>query len=343
MAIHAITGAPGSGKSFELVREHVLPTLRDQPGRRFITNVSGLNYQAIADHLGMSLTDVQTRLISVPYERVSQPNFWYDPENGTTDTVVQPGDKIGLDEVWRYYNRGEKIPPDAMRFFRMHRHYTHPVHGYACDVVLLNQSFRGIHSDISDVVEVQFKCRKLKALGRPQNYQVHVIENGERTPSHSLLRAYDPAIFPLYQSYDGANATEVLDPRQSIFSAKFFKIVLPVFAVLSVVSAYHVYQFFQKPAAFMPGASPATSASLAPSVSAAPKPAAAASLDWRVVATYRVGGTPVHVLYRDGAYRTVAGVPTTSLLNDVYAVPPPDVPGVVSTTTGTPPRLLGAK
>lgn len=337
MSIHAITGVMGSGKSHEAVKEKLCPALADDSTRRVITNIEGLDYQAIADYTKRPLDEVKARLVSVSYERVSEPAFWYDPDSPyPSSSVVQPGDLVILDEMWRYFNRGTKLPDDAMTFFRMHRHYADPATGQTCDVVLINQAIRGIHQDIRDVIEVQFNCRKLKALGRPQNYQVFVIEGGERKPSHQFLRKYDPKVFPLYSSYAVKDAKETVDKRQSALNTGFFKFVLPG-AVLSIIlGGYGVYNYFhsmgtkdpltgkplQMASAPAPGPVPPVQATTpAPLPSAAPgavsgpaqpspgplgQPAASGGDEWRIAARYSISAYPVIVLVDNkGRYRTI--------------------------------------
>lgn len=352
MAIHAITGVMGSGKSYEAVSEKIIPALRDDDHRRVITNIEGLDFEAIAAFVNRPVENIRSRLIAISYERVSEPGFWYDPEGGdapviTTpphcetsrpvppalDTLVQPGDLVVLDEVWRYFNRGDKLPADAMRFFRMHRHYVHETSGHTCDVVLINQALRGIHQDIRDVIEVQFACRKLKVLGRPQNYQVFVHEGGERKPSHSYLRSYNKDVFPLYSSYTHKNAKESVDKRQSALSKPFFKYVLPGALVASIFATYTGITYFNK-LFTPPGATPAKTAATAPGAAApgatpsdpAAPVDAAATPSVRLVASYRQGSVLVAVVDDAGVYRSYPVSALQSSPLELFVAPPPPPP-----------------
>lgn len=347
MSIHAITGVMGSGKSYEAVSEKIVVALRDQAGRRVVTNIEGLNKEAIAKYIKKSLDYVETHLIVVDYERVAKPLFWYDPEHTTESTIVGPGDLVVLDEVWRYFNRGVKLPEDAMRFFRMHRHYVGE-NGITCDVVLINQALRGIHKDITDVVELQFACRKLKVFGRPQNYQVFLHEGGERKASHQYLRTYKPAIFALYSSYKTDRATESIDRRQNVLSTPFFKYVIPGFLVLGAFSFYYVYNHFKNlggtPA---PSAASAAVSSQGPAPAPAPSPASistASSSEWRVVATYQSGGLPVVLLTnKDGHYRTLTAAQYSRGASDDIAVFVPAADATKATPFTGPPSYRALK
>ncbi len=325
MSIHAITGVMGSGKSHEAVKEKLAPALAADGTRRVITNIEGLNYEAIADYVKRPLDEIKARLVSVSYERVAEPAFWYSPDaTNPAASVVQPGDLVIVDEMWRYFNRGTKLPDDAMNFFRMHRHYADSATGQTCDVVLINQAIRGIHQDIRDVIEVQFNCRKLKALGRPQNYQVFVIEGGERKESHKFTRAYDKKVFPLYSSYGVKNAVEAVDKRQNALNTGFFKIVIPAAFLAIFAGGYGVWRYFHTMGTVDPMTGKPLAAASAPAAPAASAPISAASApatapaplgqplaapggeDWRIVARYSVSSFPVVVLVDGkGRYRTV--------------------------------------
>lgn len=349
MAIHAITGVMGSGKSYEAVSEKIVPALRDEEHRRIVTNIEGLSTPAIAAFIGRPEADVEARLVRISYERVTEPGFWYDPDAGATDTLVQPGDLVVLDEVWRYFNRGTKLPDDAMRFFRMHRHYVGAESGLTCDVVLINQALRGIHQDIRDVVEVQFACRKLKVLGRPQNYQVLVHEGGDRNASHTYLRKYSDKVFPLYSSYTQGGAKESIDKRQSALNKPFFKLVLPLAALAIAVGSYGGYSYFKDmgkgkgtkaSAAASAASSPVTATS--PPAPGQPAPTSfgspSATADaWRLVARYSVSGLPVVILVDgSGRYRTVtSGSYSQGASNDVSVAIPAADPTRASPWTGS--------
>ena len=362
MALHAITGVMGSGKSHEAMKEKICPVLKDDDTRRVVTNIEGLNYEAIAEYVGRPLEDIQRRLVHVSYDRVGEPAFWHDPEGGEhavktqgpavstvaptppcVDSVVQPGDLVVIDEMWRYFNRGVKLPEDAMRFFRMHRHYSDPVTGHTCDVVLINQSMRGIHQDIRDVIEVQFNCRKLKVLGRPQNYQVFVIEGGERNASHNFLRKYDPKVFPLYSSYANKNAQETVDKRQSALSKPFFRVVLPLALLGIIAGSWFAYRYFStmgKPKDAKPAvtAAPGQPSIPAAAPTAAPGPAFGGS-PWRLASTYKVGNITVALLVNDkGVHRTapIAEMQQTTG-NDIAVKVPDERQGFATPFTGPAP------
>lgn len=345
MALHILSGVMGSGKSFEAIKEKLLPAVA--AGRRVVTNIDGVNAEAIAKHLKLEAAVVASRLVIVDYERPAQPGFYYAPES--PDSVVQPGDLLLLDECWRYFPRTAKVPEDAMHFVRMHRHYVSKTTNLSCEIVFINQTLSGLHRDIATVAEVEYRCRKLKVLGRPQNYQVFVYEGGERKSSHRFLRKYDPAIFPLYKSYAGAAGVEVLDKRQSALNTPFFKFVLPAFLIVMPFAGWHVYKSMSTGFGQIRTAEAVstTAAAAQPAVpgpvgtpGSAPAPAGAIpgapAGEWRLVATHKRGELLVAtVVSSSGLYRTFPAVQLFEQGPDLAVAPPALQPGYVSPYTGS--------
>jgi zona occludens toxin len=339
----------GSGKSFEGVLYKMVVALKESTTRRVVTNIEGLNYEEISKFTGVELESLKNRLISVNYERVLQPGFWYSPEDGIIDSVVQPGDLVILDEIWRYYNRGMKIPEADMKFFRMHRHYVDPVSKYTCDVVFINQALRGIHSDIRDIIEVDFRCKKLKSVGLASKYRVDLYENSSRTPSHYFIRSYNPKVFPMYSSYSQkGDAKESVDKRQTVFSSPFFKFGIPAMIILAIAALWPLWKFFHPKPKEEPKAVTAVNAGTQTSASTAAQTNTIGSnfgqLDqkgWRLAAIYKVGPIPVILMVDgEGRFRTLTGPPfKEGASSDVtVSTPPPLKPNEVTPWTGPAPN-----
>lgn len=339
MAVHVIAGVMGSGKSFESVKEKILPALRN--GQRVVSNISGLNHSAIAAYISKPVAEVEGLLCVVRDEQVSQPDF-YPSDADDVASVVKPGDLLVLDEVWKFYKKGLALSDRCMNFYRMHRHWASEATGLTTEIVLCIQSIRGLHPDIRDVVEVRFQCRKLKILGKPEHYQVWLYEGDERRASHHFDRKYDPEIFPLYKSHAKGGAVEQFDQRQSIYSRPFFRFVLPIALLLIPVGGYGAYWSLSR--LTHRGAAPAALASAAPVSTAAPgaAPAASAALGsgaasgWRIVASYRAGDLPVVLLVDDkGRYRTLTpGALSTGAAGELY-VPVPRETDVATPWAGS--------
>lgn len=315
----------GSGKSYEVVSVVILGAIRR--GRRVVSNIAGLNYEAMAELLeseGLSRESLG-RLVQVEHAQVLEPTFWRtdkDAELGV-DAFVQPGDLIALDEVWRFWSgfaaKGDdnaKRPERVMNFFRMHRHFTHEETGVACDVALITQDVMDISRQVRAVIEETYRMEKLTAIGSTKRYRVDVFQGGKvsRSPLRQLQRSYDPRYFPLYSSHSqkkegAADAKEEnIDGRGNILRGALFKIIIPVGLLVGLASVWFVMSFFKPKEPVKP--EQAKTEESAKSVSHA-KPEdkkreersrADVSESWRVVGWYVVDGVAA-VLVQDDQKR----------------------------------------
>lgn len=231
MAINIYSGVMGSGKSYEVMVSVVIPAIRT--GRRVVTNIEGISEEKIyayLERLGAEHSDFGS-VVHISDARIEEPGFF--PTEAAPDAVVQGGDLVVIDEAWRFWAAGNKLSPEHMEFFRMHRHWVHPDTKVTCDLALVFQSVTDISRSLRAVVEIHFSMRKLKSLGLARSYSVTWYEGGKQTRqalSGQNVRRYNKAIFPLYQSYSGGSGSELMvDKRQKILSVKkvaFFAILL---------------------------------------------------------------------------------------------------------------------
>lgn len=262
MSIKAYVGRMGSGKSYEVVSVPILGALRS--GRRVVSNIAGLNYEAMLDLLeseGVSRESVG-QLVQVEHAQVLEPTFWRtdkDAELGV-QAFIQPGDLLALDEVWRFWSGfstkgddGQKRPDRVMNFFRMHRHFTHPETGVACDVAVITQDVMDISRQVRAVLEETYLMTKLTAIGSTKRYRVDVFQGYRvtRSPLRQLQRAYDSRYFPLYSSHsqkkegDADAKEENIDGRGNILKGALFRVVIPISLVVGILAVWSVVSFFK--------------------------------------------------------------------------------------------------
>ncbi len=251
MAINVYTGLMGSGKSYEVVASVIVPAIA--AGRRVVANIDGLSEKEISAYVekkGLLKAGTEPgAVVIVTDEQVKTTGFFPDETLPDQLSVVQAGDLVVIDEAWRHWGKGVKLSSEHMQFFRMHRHYTHPDTGAACDLALIFQSITDVHTSLRSVVEMSFRTVRMKSLGLTKQYRVEVYEGDKMmkaTRLSNLLRKYDSAVFPLYRSYAGGAGKElIVDKRQNIFKAK--KWIFPVFgcAVLMMIwGVWNVVGFF---------------------------------------------------------------------------------------------------
>lgn len=266
MSIKAYVGRMGSGKTYEVVSVVILGALRR--GRRVITNIAGVDYAACADLLvaeGVP-ADKIGRLVTVPHELVTNPLFWLtergneavkqkglDPES----PAILPGDLVALDEIWRFWQGfgtkdgdGNKRPDSVMNFMRMHRHFTHPETGVACDLAIITQDVMDISRQVRAVIEETYRMEKLTAVGSSKRYRVDICQGGQtRRVVRQIQRSYEDKYFSLYKSHSGRKDGEAgpreenIDGRGNLLQGALFKIVLPVGAVVACLAIYTVWNF----------------------------------------------------------------------------------------------------
>lgn len=249
MAINTYVGLQGSGKSYEVVSGPILDAIAQ--GRRVVTNVAGVNQERMHNYLvekrGLDLSKLGN-IVHVSNDRVLEAQFFPDEERPDLESVVLGGDLVAIDEAWRCWGTDKKLSHEHMQFFRMHRHYVHPVTQVTCDVVLMTQDITGLHRLVRNVVEFTFRMHKHKSLGLASRYRVEIYEGAKltvktRTDQHQ--KKYDPKIFPLYQSYTGGSGQEkAIDARQNIFNSSALWLLIVGVALFMSVSAFFVWRFF---------------------------------------------------------------------------------------------------
>ena len=324
MPVSAYTGVPGSGKSYEVVTEVILGALRI--GRRIVSNVAGLHFEEMRAWLLMQgvLPEAIGSLEIVTSEQISARGFW--PVAGS-DSIVQPGDLVVLDECWRWMSAGVKIPPDMFAYLREHRHAVSAA-GVSSDVVLITQSIQDLDRKVRVVVEKFFVMEKLKRLGLTKQYTVDVY-NGykidRRNCLRRIIRKYKPEFFAFYSSYEAKGAEEKeVDKRINVFNNPWI-LAGGIGAVGSFIGGafwlHSIYQHVSHPVKPPLVAAAAAAARTAAPAAGKPLPVggegALAGLGeggaWRVVGWYGARTAPVFVLRSGAGVRFVYGAAVFSI------------------------------
>jgi zona occludens toxin len=254
MPINVYTGLMRSGKSYEVVSEVIVPSIRQ--GRNVVTNVDGISEEKIHEYLKSKYPDDDYskygKVVHVTNAQVFDDKFfpYYDDEkNSHTDTVVQPGDLVAIDEAWRFWGDKMKIKKNHQSFVLEHGHFTHPETNIACDLVLMIQDMGTLNRFIRNVIAFSFRTNKKVSLGLGKVYSLNMWEGKSLTKANHIgqwTRKYNPEIFPLYSSFKGgAEGVMVnVDKRQNVF--RNWKVWLPFVACFLVIALAvpKVYRFF---------------------------------------------------------------------------------------------------
>ncbi len=206
-------GVPRSGKSYDAIKEHVLPALKR--GRKVFARINGLDdadrRAKIAEYVGISTERLDELLIFVPTARVKR-LFIATKDHNVEDGEWKIDDELKdalfvIDEVHEFYVASrEPIHPAIEQFFAL-------CGQNGMDGVLMSQWYRRLHSAVRARLERKNVFQKLTAVGLQSRYQVtryHAIAPDRYEKVGGETHAYDSAIFPLYKGYaDGAQNTAV--------------------------------------------------------------------------------------------------------------------------------------
>lgn len=329
MSIKAYTGIMGSGKTYEVVTVVILSALAR--GRRVITNIAGINYQVMTDHLvaqGVSAESVG-KLVTVEHDDVMRDDFWLteagneaikSQEIDYNEKRILPGDLVCLDEIWRFWNGfstkdgdGKKRPDVVMNFMRMHRHFTDSKSGVACDLALITQDVMDISRQVRGVIEESYLMTKLTAIGSSKRYRVDVCARGQtRKAQRQIQRTYNPALFAFYSSHSGrkegdaAAKEENIDDRGNILKGALFKVILPVGLLVGLFAVWSVVQFFTPEETAAAPVQQEPTATAGPAVQ--PKTNPEESQEWRVVGW--IASNNMRVVISNGDRQRIIEPPT---------------------------------
>lgn len=253
MAINAYTGLMGSGKTYEVVASVIVPAIKT--GRNVVTNIRGLNHDAICKHLGKPADGVAAfgKIRQVKNDEIQDDDFFpkFVDEKFVVlpETIVQPGDLVAIDEAWRPWGNDSKCVKSHMSFFREHRQCVTEA-GMSCDLVVLSQDITDIHKLLKNVIEMSFLFTKLKTLGLSKRYRVEVYEGSKLYKTKLTSRTvskYNKAIFPLYKSYaseSGAGVEKVVDARQNMLKQGAFFVPLLIAVGMMAYAAWWLWGYF---------------------------------------------------------------------------------------------------
>ena len=309
MPINAFGGGPGSGKTYGVMEHVILPAIAE--GRFILTNIEGLNAQAIYDYTVANAP--KHKIICVGHirtcDRSAPDDEEFFPGEGALDTSspvpspdykrVWPGDLVVIDEATRHWAQGEKIKRSHAYFFREHRHFTNEI-GQSCDMVVIDPDLTLIARQLRGKFEMASVTHKPKELGM-NKYVVNIYPRGKVSGKPTQTRgpyAFREEIYSLYKSYSHEKAKEQsIDGRQSLFSDKRLLYKVVIFVILLIIAGWRVWHFFSDK--LHPAAAVQTEAAQ----SSGGKPQVLYSSDWRIAGEIVVNGITQVVLIGSNGVR----------------------------------------
>lgn len=243
MPIHNYCGLPGSGKSYSVVDQVVLPALRS--GRRLVTNLP-LNMPLVYSEF----PSAEIELFDLP----SVENSFFDLDANSH----RRGSIWIIDECWKRWPQGTRvdaIPACVGAFFAEHRHFVGE-DGFSTEIVLVCQSINQISAFIRELVDTTYMSRKLDKLGAEDRFRVDIYAGPQaltRPDREQMTRQvfgkYDPQVYRFYKSHTrndtsfGAGNEKNVGRSTSIFRSPIFVIGGPA-ALLALYVSYSGLAFF---------------------------------------------------------------------------------------------------
>jgi zona occludens toxin len=218
VSIYAYVGLPGSGKSYGVVANQIVPALK--LGRTVVTNIPLHLDKMRAD---FPVNDDQVR--DFPVEKILA-----EPE--LIEEYCKPGDVVVIDELWRLFPAGQrvdKVPEQFKSFLAEHRHRV-DTKGRAMQIVFVTQGLDQVANFARSLVEQTFVHTKLGFMGASGSYKCEIFNKCVTGPNPSpsqkirtVLGKYSPNVYQYYKSHtmsesDAAGADEtVVDSRANIW------------------------------------------------------------------------------------------------------------------------------
>jgi zona occludens toxin len=236
MAILALVGLPGTGKSYGAVENYILPAL--EKGRRVTTNIP-LDQERIDKEYPDKLSLFDSSDIE------ANPDWFQE--------VFEAGALLVIDEVWRLWPSGLKanqMHEQHKSFLAEHRHMVGD-DNFSTEIVLIVQDLANIAAYPRSLVETTFRTVKLTAVGKENRFRTDIYEgavSGSNPPSTKKLRSthgsYKESVWSYYQSQtmsnsDGHGDETRTDGRANILSSPFFKFGLPGLFIFTVLVLFY--------------------------------------------------------------------------------------------------------
>jgi|GEM_PF-1724114 len=218
-------GKKGSGKSYCVIFQEIIPALRE--GRKVITNIDGLNLRELRNFIGKEI-DVEVRM-SKKWWRESLTcvveNEGTEQERLIPHPSIWSGALYVIDECQMIWDARE-FRDTTKGFLSMIEYERH----FDIDIIFVTQNVKRCDVNITRLANDSFQIKNLGFLhGWAKN---KFVVNKRQTPFDSDVVAqytmtYDKTIFTLYRS--GANIHEK-GTRTRFSSVRIYAIVVLLFA-----------------------------------------------------------------------------------------------------------------
>ncbi|MBB4124866.1 zona occludens toxin [Xanthomonas translucens] len=251
-------GVPRSGKSYDCIKNHVLPGIKR--GRHVWARINGLETpecrKAIADYLQLPLEHVEKYLHHVETKDVVE-TFKARQDKESQRWLIDDHFKDALviiDEIHEFYVESRQpLDPATENFFAL-------LSQNGGDGVIMTQMFARLHAAVRGRIERKHSFQKLSAFGLDGQCRVtysHAYAAGKFQKIGSKIFSYDKAIYPLYHGYAvGSTNTEVYkEGSKTVWS--LVAVGLVVLLLVGAAGSYFFVGFFKSPEKILGDKAPA--------------------------------------------------------------------------------------
>lgn len=248
MPVHCYFGAPGSGKTYELVNRVLVEAVAQ--GRTVFHNIPGIDADVWADEFGcdpstLKYVDDDWFLDSANFPAT-------DEEFAAGVGVLRGGELIICDEASTIFPRGtgrnSRVDQRLDSFLRKHRHFTGDVIGLdgtiqriAVDLYFATQDHQSIHSTILHLCSLRVDFEEMKSVFGKNAYRAIVYKSHRATKANRhkapMLRKTDAKGFKRYHSFAGGADAETAKTENSASVWSMGRIarfaMIPVFLIVA--------------------------------------------------------------------------------------------------------------
>jgi len=228
-------GLPGSGKSYEALVKHIIPSL--EKGRKVYARLNGFNYEKVSELTGKTVEELESLYTEITEEQVL-----------TVYDIVENDSLLVLDELQNFFPSGrQKLSDEMTRFIAEHRHR-------GMDIICMGQALADVHTTWKRRTERKISFLKLSMVGMDSKYKWEMYQgsiNGVKgdvvfKKIKSGVEKYDSKYFGSYLSHQlTTDNTDVYsDDRVNIFKSKQFIFYLPIFLAVIAFAIYFLTSFF---------------------------------------------------------------------------------------------------
>ena len=228
-------GLPGSGKSYEALVKHIIPSL--EKGRKVYARLNGFNYEKVSELTGKTVEELEILYTEITEEQVL-----------TVYDIVENDSLLVLDELQNFFPSGrQKLSDEMTRFIAEHRHR-------GMDIICMGQALADVHTTWKRRTERKISFLKLSMVGMDSKYKWEMYQgsiNGVKgdvvfKKIKSGVEKYDSKYFGSYLSHQlTTDNTDVYsDDRVNIFKTKQFMVYIPIFIFVIAFAIYFLTSFF---------------------------------------------------------------------------------------------------